>query len=329
MLVTKLTRSYIGISMKRLDRHSSRLLDDTEWNLLNSGLPNYYSHVVNLYDRQKAYSFVMEFARLALQFTDSHSQEGSALKSELLSRLFTASATISHFDVAHTSLLAMKDQALQRSCLKKLVEKMCETGQSKELVALPFSGLQESVDDILLEKCRSTKDVMRGTPYHQILYSWRVCHNDYRGGAAILLDRLQKLRQTGDGDRQPAGGDDALDTQITRQYLLLINTLSCVDSSQAFIMEDMPRAKSTDGGDANLALIKGLVDKNSSGDADPKLKLLSKAMSHNHGKVDAERKVITLGDLRKQYQDELDRIVAIQNDQYAYAPAEEDEMDVA
>ena len=351
-----LTRN-AGISMRHVERHSSRLLDEMEWNLLNSGLPNYYSHIVNLYDKQKAYSFVIEFARLALQFagpssgssgdetsssSSSTSSSSSAVRKEMLSRLFIASAAISQFDTAHSAMLAMgDDEAVQRSYLKRLVERMCETGQNKELVALPFSGLQDRVDAILLDKCRQARDVARGVPYHQVLYAWRVSRNDYRGGAAVLLDRLQKLRRMGEGDRLGGGGgdgeEDTLDTLVTRQYLLLINALSCLDPKQAFILEDLPdgsggggdrRKSGAQAGDEEDPYLEEITAVVGGGGRDARVERLAKIVARGGGPGDdAERRVVTLGDVRRQYQEELDRIVAIQNDEYAYAPAEEDDDD--
>ncbi|KAK3330358.1 nucleoporin Nup120/160-domain-containing protein [Apodospora peruviana] len=350
-------KASIGLStqIKDNDRHSAGLLDDTEWNLLNSGLSNYYAHIVNLYDRQKAHTHVIEFSRLALQLVRGLGEEAHGTKTEMLSRLFMASTAIGHFDVAHSALLAMEDEAMQKSYLRKLVEKMCETNHNAELISLPFSGLQTKVDDILLEKCKATKDVLHGVPYHQVLYAWRISHNDFRGGAAVLLDRLQKLRQMGDGDK--LGTEDALDTQVTRQYLLLINALSCVAPQQAYILEDVESQaqlghhNSGDGttvaDDVDLEnhlddLAKRLEAEkvaatrrgNQDGDAAArallaKMRQFSAAVGQQHNQTPraaGERKLLTLGDLRKQYQQELDRIVAIQNNQFGFA--EDDFMDV-
>ena len=335
----------LSISIKQGERHSAGLLDDTEWNLLNSGLANYYAHIVNLYDRQRAYSYVIEFAQLSLQFTQvSNPEMAAATRTEMLSRLFTAATAISHFDVAHTALLSMGDDALQKAYLRRLVEKMCDSGQNGELISLPFSGLQTKVDDILLEKCRSVRDIVNGVPYHQILYSWRINHNDYRGAAAILLDRLQKLRRVGEGDK--IGTDDALDTQVTRQYLLLINALSCVPPKEAYILEDMATpendANQSRRGDDDLEeclgdLVQRLEADNKAqegrGLPEDEQALLHK-MAHfsaklqnsNGGTPFSGRRFLMLADLRKQYQQELDRIAAIQNNQFGFS--EEDAMDM-
>ena len=327
----------LSISAKNLDRHSSGLLDDTEWNLLNSGLPNYYTHIVSLFDRHRAHSFVVRFARVGLQFTHHPGADAVAAKTELLSRLFSAATAISDFDAAHSTLLSMSDEAMQTSYLKRLVEKMCETGQNAELVSLPFSGLQSKVDDILLEKCKATRDVVNSVPYHQILYAWRITHNDYRGGAAILLDRLQKLRAIGEGDA--FGTDDALDTQVTRQYLLLINALSCVTSKEAYILEDVPPAEEgsqdwagEEGSSGSLdELSRALDAEKATGlgrEEDASLKDAMRKFSGGQSEQTHPRRIVTLPDLRKQYQQELDRIVAIQNNQFGFT-ADDDVMDIA
>ncbi|ORY60134.1 nucleoporin Nup120/160-domain-containing protein [Pseudomassariella vexata] len=273
----------LSMPMKHPDRHSSGLLDDTEWNLFNAGMPQYYAHVVSLFEKQKAHSHVVEFARLALQFVNTHTHDAALLRTEIQSRLFSAAVNISHFDLAHSTLVAMSDYALQHSSLRMLIQRMCDNLHNSELVDLPFPNLENAVDEILAQKCQIATDVVTGIPYHQILYAWRIKRNDYRGAAAILLDRIQKLRQVGEAD-QPTG-DDVLDTAVTRQYLMLINVLSCVETKQAWI--------ATEQSDAN-----GI----------------------------SKRKVVTLADLRREYQAELDRIAAIQNNQFGFSA--EDEMDM-
>jgi nuclear pore complex protein Nup160 len=272
-------KAAIGMSTENIesDRHSSGLLDDTEWNLLNHGPAKYYSHIVALFEKQKAYSYVIEFARLAMQFL-GNKQDAMFTKTDMQSRLFNAAVATSQFELAHTTLVSIKDQAMKISNLRKLVDRMCATYHNIELVSLPFPGLQQEVDDILTQKSKATLDVIEGFPYHQVLYSWRIKHNNYRGAASVVLDRIHKLRSSGEGDE--ATGEDILDTPVTRQYLLLINALSCVDSKQAWIYDEAPAG---------------------------------------YGQKDAvKRKVVSLADIRKQYQDELDRIAAIHNNQFGF-----------
>lgn len=275
--VITLTDVQLGTENIESDRHSSGLLDDTEWNLLNHGPAKYYSHIVALFEKQKAYSYVIEFARLAMQFL-GNKKDAMFTKTDMQSRLFNAAVATSQFELAHTTLVSIKDQAMKISNLRKLVDRMCATYHNIELVSLPFPGLQQEVDDILTQKSKATLDVIEGFPYHQVLYSWRIKHNNYRGAASVVLDRIHKLRSSGEGDE--ATGEDILDTPVTRQYLLLINALSCVDSKQAWIYDEAPAG---------------------------------------YGQKDAvKRKVVSLADIRKQYQDELDRIAAIHNNQFGF-----------
>ncbi|KAI0489542.1 nucleoporin Nup120/160-domain-containing protein [Xylaria cf. heliscus] len=283
-----------GMSIPQAEpgRHSSGLLDEDEWNLLFNGMPRYYAHLVALYEKHKAYSYVVDFARLALQFITKKTGDADLLRSEMQSRLFSGATAISRFELAHSTLVAMKDHALQHSCLRYLIRQMCDTLHNAELMQLPFPGLEGAVDEILAQKCRDTVDVVTGVPYHQILYSWRIKRNDYRGAAAILLDRIQKLRQLGEGDQFTS--EDVLDTVITRQYLILINVLSCVEQKQAWVTaEEFPHPPAGAGKGAPIG---------------------------------GKRKVVTLADIRKEYQDELDRIAAIQNNQFGFAA--DDEMEI-
>lgn len=278
-----------GTENVELDQHSGGLLDNTEWALFNSGLPRYYSHIVALYDGQKAYSYVIEFARLAMQFTSARPSPES-VKAEMLTRQFSAALATCQFELAHTTLLSIKDQALRSSSLRLLVDKMCETCHNSELVALPFPGMQQEVDEFLAKRCRSAVDVVRGAHYHQVLYAWRIKRQNMRGAAWVLLDRIQKLKLAGEADK--ITGDDVLDTPVTRQYLLLINALSCVDPKQAWVFDEG---------------VAGAVDEATG--------------------LPRKRAVVSLADVRKQYQDELDRIAAIQNNQFGFSA--DDVMDLA
>jgi nuclear pore complex protein Nup160 len=297
-----------------------------------NGQANYFAHIVSLYDRQRVYSYVVDFARLALQFANG--QDHTNVRAELKSRLFTAATSLSRFDLAHSSLVSMTDKAIQHASLRRLVERMAERGETSSLIALPFPGMQDAVDDVLAQRCYSTHDVgSRSTPWHQILYAWRVAHNDYRGAAAILLDRLRKLQIAGEGDKI-AAGDDLLDTPVTRTYLMLINTLSCVDPKQAWIaVEDASRKPITvqhmeqpeaNGDEVVMQSVEnsGMNGHNASKGQNQIDLLLQKGLAKEEIPW---RKVISLVDIRKQYQEELDRISAIQNNQFEFGAIGEDD----
>jgi nuclear pore complex protein Nup160 len=260
-----------------------------ERDYLHGGLPSYYSHIAALYEREKHYSFVADFARLSLQFTKLNDRDHD-LRSDMQNRLFTASIYTCRFETAYSILMQFTNQTLQDTALRTLITKMSEQSFVSELVQLPFVGLHDQVDEFLAQKCSGIVDVLAGVPYHKILYAWRIKHNDFRGAAAISLSRLQRLIIAGNGDKPII--EDGSETPVTQQYVNLINVLSCVDSDQAWILNEAP-------------LQKGRASKNAD---QPK------------------RRVVTLNDIRKEYQAELDRIAAIANNQFAFGDG--DEMDV-
>ena len=222
----------------------------------------------------------------------SEGAQATPIRTEMYSRLFNAAIQTTRYDIAYSVLGLFTDEALKLSSLRTLVTKMCEASSASRLIDLPFIGLQENVDEILAQKCLSIIDVTVGVPYHKILYAWRIKRSDFRGAAAISLERLQRLQQSSGGNH--ALGEDGFETLVTKQYVAVINALSCVDPRQAWILTEEPPLKPSGPG--------------SKIGTQPK------------------RKVVTLEDIRRAYQEELDRIAAIENNQFAFTGG--DEMDM-
>jgi nuclear pore complex protein Nup160 len=119
---------------------------------------------------------------------------------------------------------------------------MVEHGQSVRLCSFPFTGLQDLVDQTLLQKCEDVVDVRPSPSYHKILFSWRIKHGDFQGGisslvisltiaAAVMYQRLQLLRNATSSEM-----DVDLETlEISEAYLAIINALSCVAARNAWI----------------------------------------------------------------------------------------------
>jgi hypothetical protein len=107
---------------------------------------------------------------------------------------------------------------------------MCEKGDTKDLINLPFIGLQDEVDEQLAFHCQNTLNISTGPPFHKLLYAWRMKRHDFRGAASILYERLQRLQTASTTFKDPQN------TPVTEGYLALINTLSLVDPAQAWIL---------------------------------------------------------------------------------------------
>ncbi|KAI9644836.1 hypothetical protein NHQ30_006863 [Ciborinia camelliae] len=282
---------------KQANPHSAGLLDETEKNLLNAGLPEYYSHIVSLYDNEKMYSFVIDFSRLALQFIKP-GQHDPHLSTEMHSRLFHAALQTSLYELAYSALCLFTNTALQTSSLRLLITKMCESSHATQLISFPFLGLQDLVDEILAQKCANIVEVTNGVPYHKILYAWRIQHSDFRGAAAISLERLYRLQASSESDSKLGSGElgEEGETLVTKQYVAVINALSCVDPKQAWILYEGVKGK--DAGNMGRGTGRGI----------------SKGGKEDGG---VKRRVVTLADVRRGYQEELDRVAAIENGRFS------------
>ncbi|KAJ4349291.1 hypothetical protein N0V95_004721 [Ascochyta clinopodiicola] len=272
------------------DNDSAYLVSETDRNLFSEGLPRYYSHVLGLFEKVKAYSYVAEFAQLGLRSLTG--REDEEIKTELLQRLFTASIQTARFQVAYTAMTRHSDAALKHSSLQTLIVSMIGQSQATALLKFPFVGLADEVDSLLSSLCHKTLNLASGPPYHQILYSFRISRNNLRGAASIMHERLQRLKTTSSKVHDPA------DDSLIQCYLTIINTLSSVNKQDAYILAEQ---KMDESGPPQWGLGKAK-------------KLL-------------KRQIVTLDSLRKEYQAELDRIAAIDSGQFPFVdPA--DDMDI-
>jgi len=79
---------------------------------MNDGRARYYSHVMALFETAKVMSYVADAAELALRAYVEDKTQDLGLKTELLSRLFTASIQTSRFNDAFHALIQYTDFAL-------------------------------------------------------------------------------------------------------------------------------------------------------------------------------------------------------------------------
>ncbi|KAI9872539.1 MAG: hypothetical protein M1830_001507 [Pleopsidium flavum] len=281
------------IALDDLQSMSHGLLNAIDEGHFGEGLPNYYSHIVGLFEKSKAFSYVADFARLALQHIRPN--DSPSLRTDLLSRLFYASIQTSRYDEAYSALSRYTDPALRRSALTNLITSLIGANQTPHLLRLPFANnppLHHHVDDTLASLAHKTIDLANGPPYHKALYAWRLARNDFRGAAVVLHERLRRLQSnsptstTSTNTKFSTSLNDPKNKAILNEYIALINILASTDPSQAWIL----------------------------------------AEGQGEGQ---KRKVLTLEDVRAEYQAELDRRAAIESGRFAFVGAGgADEMDV-
>jgi len=251
---------------------------------IGKGLPQYYLHVACLFEEAKEPEYLVEFCQSAL--TALGDENDSAIRTEILLKLFQSTLSLSLFDEAYLALTCYTNKPLQRAALRELVGAMVEQHEGVRLCQYPFVGLQDDVDEALAFKCSTIMDVSEGPQFHKVLYAWRTQRGDYRGAASILYERLQRLQTANIGSADPSS------CSVSDGFLVLLNALSCVGGEQAWILS----TKRAEG------------DEITGGGSTKRAKLANTTTSSPQ-----YRQVVTLEDVRKDYQNEVERIGLLLN----------------
>ncbi len=182
---------------------------------------------------------------------------------------------------------------------------MIAASQTPALIRLPFATnptLHHHLDATLASLAAKTVDLEHGPPYHTALYAWRLARNDFRGAAVVLHQRLQRLQAS-------------TDTSSTSNA----NAASTADVRPSSASLTSAQAQTQPVLNAYLALINVLacVEKSQAW-------ILADGGGPDEGR---KRRVLTLDDVRAQYQGELDRVAAIESGRFAFV-GDGAEMDV-
>lgn len=285
-----------------------------------SGYAMYFQHITAVFEKLRIYSYVADFASLALQHTEpvhdfarsiadldrkkhqldspadvkaSASAEEARLlrvqhdRDEILNRLFNALNETGRYAEAYDALAEVGNPPIKRANLKKLLETGVKQGDAPCLMQLPFEGdLAFEADKIFADMAQ--KELASGTSTsatqaYQILYAFRTQRSDFRGAAEVLYEHLERLRHA----PPHHAVQDPEDETLVQLYVLLINTLACCGDDDAW--------------------------------------LLAEPIPELH-EAHARRKLVTLGDLRRDYAAELDKRSDMLHGRFAFAG--DDEMDV-
>ncbi|KAF2274521.1 uncharacterized protein EI97DRAFT_468704 [Westerdykella ornata] len=292
----------------------------------SGGLPRYYSHVLSLFEKYKAYSFVADFARLGLRSLSPKKDE--ELKTDLLSRLFNASIQTCRIDDAYSAMMRHTNTVLRSAALQTLLTTLISHSQTPKLFSYSFLDLTSEVDALLLSHCHKQLNLSSGPPYHNILYAFRIARNDFRGAASILHDKLVRLKNSSSQKVQ-----DPKDQTLARTYLMVLNALACVSKDDAYVLAEVRGLDVVRGGGA--AVPGGSSSLNGSRGGSSAIGGVTAAAPApappqwgiGKAKKLLKRRVVTLDMLRKEYQAELDRVEAIETGNYPFVEAG-DEMDI-
>jgi hypothetical protein len=218
-------------------------------------------------------------------------------KADLLNRLFMASLQTSRFDEAYSALTRQPNAGLRHFALQSFVTTLVNQNRVRLLLGYPFANSNNEVDEVLSAMTKKTLNLNVAPQYHKVLYSFRINRGDYRGAAQVAFDRLERLKGDSEVTRSPE------DQRLVEAYVLLINTLICVGKDEAWVIRE---------GSGSDGLFNG-----------------SRRTSNGFGAAGVKRCIITVDDVRREYQDELDRLAALEQGKFAFTDDEVgDGMDV-
>nr|KMM71562.1 hypothetical protein CPAG_07869 [Coccidioides posadasii RMSCC 3488] len=322
-----------------LHEMSAKLVDMTSVANFHSGLSNYFLHITGLFERAQSFISAAFFTSLSLEFAEynrASTQPASNLRAELPSRLFHSYLKTYHFDGVYIALSRDPDPAFRPSALTSLLTSVflaCGTTTRglKRMLRLPLSlepGAYCRLDDILasITKKRGLPDFLPNElglsagsiDYLSTLKAFYIARNDLLAAASVSYQMLCLLRNTDDGvsemtyaartkTKNNKDATFAQSTQILGELLSLTNLLASIKSSEAYILVDpmsLPSARSNS--------IPTTQEGVSMMDPTPTDQLAMRQHSVT------TQIVLTVNDLRREYQLELDKILKIQSGDWEY-----------
>lgn len=307
-------------ALGQMTKLSSGLLSAEEASHFNNGLPSYYDHIASLFEAQNAHSDAAGFVLLALENLKTGKEEPVAnFKQSMLLRLFSAEVKCSKFQQAFDALVQFSDSTLQRASAVELIDSMLDSGSSlndasgavRQIQMLPLESQPQlgfTIDQHLasLAKKQTTIPTTGGVwlssstvDYLSILHALRLSRKDYRGAVSVLFDRLKIIQKSGRARSDPQA------VALRHALLALINAMTCVAEDEAYMIvntSDDPRL-----GGTGLKRIRG-------------------GGSAKQGAVRKRQKVvITLDDLRREYQQVLDRCSRIERGDFEFGEGDDED----
>jgi nuclear pore complex protein Nup160 len=275
-----------------------------------------------------------------LQLPDSALQKSAV--TSLITTILTASGPgnaglrrILHFPLSVNGSLCFHVDLVLESLAKKQLSATSSLGQ-----AIPVSGWQDPANI---------------PNYNRILQAFRIARNDFRGAAEVAYRRVSHIRDA--RDRSHAGGkqiataldaDEEVDLEskeLRHELLALINLLACMEKIEAYIVVEQTqqsarRASSGNRRDSSAGQGDTAMDGLAPADTLHADASLGDSIQSRRGSTgpfsqsrpderSVKRVIITLEDLRREYQGELDRVSRIARGDWEFGvvAAEPEESD--
>lgn len=276
---------------------TAELVDPYERESFTAGLALYYKHVLSLFAYVKAHAYTADFAALALEALNQDPSSGDAkLEEDLASRLFTASLHTSRFDQAYSALSSISNPALRKANLQTFMQTLINQGRNDLLLSYPYTTMAADADAVLASLA-SKSTLQTATKYYNTLYFFRMHRGNLKGAAQASFHRLRHLQST----------LETGDVRIQEAYLITINALACLSHDEAWIISEAGSS--------------GVVESHRGSGVPISFTKVAEAQKR------VARAVLTLADLRIEYQAELDRVSDLEGGRFAFG-GDGDRMDV-
>lgn len=212
------------------DKALKVLIDDTKKN------PKHFLKSITLFEKHNYYEHAVRLGNHVLGISMRAGDEN--MTSMFHSNIFLNNLKLKAYQNAYENILCLKDQDRKLNCLHTFVLTLLENGEKEKLLNFNFSGLQSSVEDIILKKARSLSNV-DAAPFYMFLCSIHDKYKKYKKLATTFYELYLRADTC------------VAQEQYLRLSILYLETLSSKEAW--FVTDTLPFLSKTD--DTHTGLI--------------------------------------------------------------------------
>ncbi|XP_050427595.1 uncharacterized protein LOC126837691 [Adelges cooleyi] len=146
---------------------------------------SHFLKTITLFEKHSYYEHAIQLGKHVLEMS-MHSGDES-MTSMFHSNIFLNNLKIKAYSDAYNNILCLKDQDRKLNCLHTFVLTLLENGEKEKLLSFKFSGLQSSVEDIVLKKARSLSNA-DAELYYMFLCSMHDKYGKYKKLATTFYE---------------------------------------------------------------------------------------------------------------------------------------------
>jgi nuclear pore complex protein Nup160 len=205
---------------------------DKALQVLKNNIKNEMEHFlrgITLFEKHGFYDHAVQLGNHVLEISIHDGDEN--MTSMFHSNIFLNNLKLKSYQNAYNNILCLRDQDRKLNCLHTFVLTLLENGEKEKLLSFKFSGLQSSVEDIILKKARSLSNT-DAAPFYMFLCSIHDKYGKYKKLAMTFYELYLRADTC------------VTQEQYLRLSLLYLETLSPKDAW--FVTVSLPFLSKTD-----------------------------------------------------------------------------------